>query len=57
MKVKMKPETIERRRREHAAERIRMRADLRARLAAKAQDDPSGIWADLLTEHDANNAD
>lgn len=41
-----------------AAERVARTADLRARLAAKAADDPegdAGIWADMLREHDAAN--
>lgn len=31
------------------------RADVRARLAAKAESDPDGIWSGLLEEHDARN--
>lgn len=53
---KMKPETIERRRKEFRAERAKATADLRRRLAekAKAENDPAGFWAVLLAEYDAN---
>ena len=51
---KMKPETIERRKRERMEERASRRADLLAGLAALAErDGPESIWAELLTEQTA----
>lgn len=32
------------------------RVDTRARLAAKALEEPDGIWAELLAEHDERAA-
>jgi hypothetical protein len=50
----MKPETIERRKRERMEERASQRADLLAGLAALAErDGPESIWAELLTEQTA----
>ena len=48
---KMKPETIERRKRQHEAERIKSRAVLIDRLRAKAQEHgENSIYAEMLAE-------
>ena len=53
----MKPETVARRAVERSKAREASRADLRARLAAKAlRDGPGSLFADLLAEHDARVA-
>lgn len=51
MKVTMKPETLARRARERAEERVASRAELVASLEAKvAEHGPESIWAGLLAE-------
>lgn len=54
MKVKMKPETIARRAREAAAEKLRRRTEAVERLTRLAErDGPDSIWADMLVEASA----
>jgi len=51
----MKQETADRRRREHVERRQSQTIELRRRLAEKAANDPegeSGIWAEMLREHE-----
>jgi hypothetical protein len=50
MKIKMKPETIERRARERAEARTKGRAELLRRLREKAEIDPEGPWAEMRAE-------
>lgn len=52
----MKPETIERRRRELAESRAKSHAALIERLEEIAQRDPGGIWSELLDEAKARIA-
>jgi hypothetical protein len=51
MKVKMKPETMERRARERAAEREARRAELIRRTRENAErDGPGSFWAMMLED-------
>lgn len=50
----MKPETAERRRREHEERSKARTAELRRRLAEKAEaEGPGSIWAEMVAEMDA----
>ena len=46
--ITMKPETLARRSLQRAKDRKERRADLEARLAYRAEQDPHGIWLELL---------
>jgi hypothetical protein len=50
MEMKMKPETIARRAAERAKTTAASKANLIARLKAKAAAEPNGIWTELLAE-------
>ena len=54
MKVQMKPETIERRRKEREVMVAERRVALIRRLEAKAQLDPDGDWLTVIAEIKAN---
>ena len=57
MKIAMRPETIERRRKEHLAAAQDRSRTLRARMVEKIAtgSDPDGIWAEMLAEFDATH--